>query len=515
MSAGPVDLLLPDGVAATAIAAILGERLDVEPGPARTVERTYLESFDGRLHDAGLALTGVDGRLVLVDAATHAERAVAEHMPRDEPLLLAHLEAGALRDTLAPVLEMRAVTPVARVRSRLRTLNVLDEERKTVARVRVEEPTVLLGARKRGALRGRVHLLGVRGYDRALERVRDVLVDELGAEEAPRPVQDDAIAASGGTPGGISSKLGVAPTRDQRADEAAALVLRRLLDVVDANLPGTLADVDTEFLHDLRVAIRRTRALQRELPGVFEPRALRRFRDRFRDLQQLTGPTRDLDVHLLDFEELASVIPADVAPDLQPVRTLLEQRRAAEQRAMVRALRSARSRRLLDNWGELVDGLPETDEAPRPDAGRPIADVASTRIRKVYKRMVRMGRAIDDASPSEDLHDLRKKGKELRYLLEFFSALYPDEVVKPLVKSLKALQDVLGRHQDREVQAHMLRRIADDVAALDRGAAALMAMGLLAERLGAEQMRARAQFAESFATFAAKDQRALVKETFG
>ena len=71
--------------------------------------------------------------------------------------------------------------------------------------------------------------------------------------------------------------------------------------------------------------------------------------------------------------------------------------------------------------------------------------------------MVRDGSAIDDDSPAEDLHDLRKKGKELRYLLEFFAALFPADTVKPMVKTLKALQDTLGRFQDREVQAHVLR----------------------------------------------------------
>ena len=67
--------------------------------------------------------------------------------------------------------------------------------------------------------------------------------------------------------------------------------------------------------------------------------------------------------------------------------------------------------------------------------------------------MVKMGTAIDDDSPAEDLHELRKVGKELRYLLEFFASLYPAEVVKPFVKTLKGLQDQLGRFQDREVQA--------------------------------------------------------------
>ena len=68
------------------------------------------------------------------------------------------------------------------------------------------------------------------------------------------------------------------------------------------------------------------------------------------------------------------------------------------------------------------------------------------------------GGRINEASPAEEYHELRKKGKELRYLLELFGApLYPSDVVDPLVKALKGLQDVLGRHQDREVQVALLR----------------------------------------------------------
>ena len=154
-------------------------------------------------------------------------------------------------------------------------------------------------------------------------------------------------------------------------------------------------------------------------------------------------------------------------------------------------------------------------EADRPDAARPVADVAAERIGKVYRRMVKMGRAIDQDSPHEALHDLRKKGKELRYLLEFFASLYPSEVVKPMVATLKGLQDVLGRFQDREVQADLLRALGADIATMEGGAAALMAMGVLVERLTEQQEHARAEFAASFEQFAAKPQRKLVSHTFG
>ena len=42
-------------------------------------------------------------------------------------------------------------------------------------------------------------------------------------------------------------------------------MLKRLDEIAEANLPGTLEDLDTEFLHDLRVSIRRARSVLREL----------------------------------------------------------------------------------------------------------------------------------------------------------------------------------------------------------------------------------------------------------
>jgi CHAD domain-containing protein len=140
--------------------------------------------------------------------------------------------------------------------------------------------------------------------------------------------------------------------------------------------------------------------------------------------------------------------------------------------------------------------------------------VAGARIARVYRQMVKAGGAVDDASPAETLHDLRMQGKELRYLLEFFGGLYSPTVVRPMVRTLKSLQDTLGRFQDREVQADLIRSLGDEIRMLDGGAASLMAMGQLVERLGEQQAAARTEFAERFAAFAARDQRALVRETF-
>ncbi len=509
-----IQLLLPEGLTAAAVADALAAELAIVTQRANAIDRTFWDTFDGRLHGAGLTLAGSAGRLVLADAETSAEQA-AEPLPRGVTRLFAgDLPPGALQERVAPLIEMRAVTPVARVRSRFLPINVLDDIGKIVVRLRVEEPVAQLAGKRTEPLTARLHVAGVLGYDRDFERVLARLENGLGLIPARRPVQDEAVRSAGSSAGGTSSKLKVALSPDERADAAAVAIARRLVAVIEVNLPGTLDDVDSEFLHDLRVAVRRSRALQRELAGVFAPEPLRVFRDGFRELQAITGPTRDLDVQLLEFGDLAAGLPAAEAGDVVPLRRLLEQHLAVARAVMVAELRSPATRALLDNWAEILDGLVDSDEAGRPDAARPIADVAGERIAKVYRRMVKMGTRIDDDSPAESLHDLRKKGKELRYLLEFFASIYPAEVVKPMVTSLKALQDVLGRFQDREVQADLLRSLGDEVAALEGGAPALMAMGVLVQELLADQAAARAEFTASFTAFAAKEQRALVKQTF-
>ena len=117
--------------------------------------------------------------------------------------------------------------------------------------------------------------------------------------------------------------------------------------------------------------------------------------------------------------------------------------------------------------------------------------------------------------PPEALHDLRKRGKELRYLLELFGGAFQGEVVEETVKALKGLQTVLGRYQDRAVQLESLRALRDELAAEPEGPAALIALGPALEHLRADQRAAREEFAERFGAFAAKPRREVVRAAFG
>jgi CHAD domain-containing protein len=312
-----------------------------------------------------------------------------------------------------------------------------------------------------------------------------------------------------------TAKVEVALGYEQRADAAAAAVLRRLLEVVRDNLEGAVAGDDDEYLHQLRIAVRRSRTVQRQFKGVFPALELPGFRSELRWLQRATGPARDLDVSLEEFDELAALVAEAERPALEPLRQALVARRLAVRARLEHTLRSVRLHELFADWERLLESLVELPLDDRPTARRSIGSLTGERVVAVYERILTMGRRIEPDSPAERFHELRKKGKELRYLLELFGArVYEPEVVTPLVRTLKDLQDVLGRHQDREVQVLMLRELAGEVAILPGGPLACLAMGGLRERLLEDEHAARAQFAERFAALADPDRHALVTDTF-
>lgn len=505
------DLLPPDALQLEAAGDVLAEHLSLTDHGVGETHRRFYDTFDGRLHRDGLALVSELGRLTLVDQASGAERAALAAPEPDVPFTAGELPPGPLRDALGEVTEVRALLTVAEVNFRTRRLDVLDERDKTVARLLLEEPELASGRR----LPSRARLAGLRGYDEALERVHGLLAGQLGFTPARASLLEEAVLASGGVPGGRPAKVRVQMDPGQRADSAAGGVLRALLDVIEANLEGTAQNIDIEFLHDLRVSVRRTRTVLRQLKPVFPPAELAGFASEFRWLQRTTGDARDLDVYVVEFELLRSLAPEPMRPDLEPLLRALSRRRTQAHRRMGSSLSSPRAVDLLADWGSFLEELVQRPEGDRPAAGTAIGEVAGRRIARVYLQMVRQGRAIDSSSPPDAYHDLRKKGKELRYLLELFGdPLFAPEAVAPMIKALKALQDVLGRHQDREIQIAVLHGLSGEVQASDGAAAALMAMGVLVGHLRTDEQAARNEFAARFEVFSATPQRRLVSETF-
>jgi CHAD domain-containing protein len=529
-----------DGLVRQRIATALQPSFTVAGQASRADRQVWLDTFDRRLQTAGLVLRQVTTRrsaeLVLTDWAGAPLAAQPLRAPR-WPRLIDVIPAGPLRDRLAPVVGIRALLPVARADGTLTGLRVLDGERKTVARVTVTAGA--LTAPVAGPLPARLAIAPVRGYDSAADQAGRLLTAAGLAVPAPRPAVESVLeAASPFLPNDADGAV-AALAAGTPAQAAVAGMLLRLTGTIAANLSFVIRDVDTEFLHDLRVAVRRTRSLLKLAGDALPGDLAARFAPEFKWLGDLTTPVRDLDVYLTGFQAMAAGLRAASPADLEPFRAHLARRRLAERRRLVRGLRSPRFARLMAEWPAALHELTVT---AGPDTG----SLAAQRIARAHRRVLKRGAAVTAAAAgaaptgaapagaapagaapagaapagaapagaapagavptATELHALRKRCKELRYLLEFFGSLYDSAAYGRALRELRGLQDCLGEFQDGEVQRDAVRVFAGQMlegpALGAELAATLLAMGELTARLHQRQRRARETLAGRFSEFA-------------
>ena len=246
---------------------------------------------------------------------------------------------------------------------------------------------------RRVPLAPRLSVQPVLGYDADQRRARAARPARL--EPAQQPLLDEAVIAAGGLPEGVSTKPRVKLARGTRTDAAAGEVLTRLREIAEVNVPGTLADLDTEFLHDLRVSIRRARSVLRELKHVHDPAARASCATSSSGRSSSPAPCATSTCSCSSGAISSGCSPAERAPELEPLRALLARRRARE----LTKLRARPARQALRRRARRVAHAAGADE-DGADAARPIEAVAGQRIRKVYRRMVRDGSRIDDEQPA-------------------------------------------------------------------------------------------------------------------
>lgn len=395
---------------------------------------------------------------------------------------------------------LRALLPAIKLSLKRQTFRWTDDEDKTRAWVHVD--SVETRSNDEWAPAGaRVVVEPVRGYERSVQKLEDRIVGDTGARIDPRGMYARLMEQHSVEFARRSAKLNVPLRREMQPDAAIVEVLAFLAEVMEVNEEGVLAAWDTEFLHDFRVAIRRTRALLGQLKKEFSVADIQPFRDEFAWLGQTTGRLRDIDVYLMEIPEFQEMLPSGFRGYLTPVRDLLLQQQKVEHRKLKAVLRSKRYRTLMARWREYLQ-RPLKEQAPGSEIGTSVTAVARKRIRTLYKRVLKEGWAIDDKSPAEDLHELRKTCKKLRYLIECFQSLFAANRIKQIILEMKRLQENLGEFQDLDVQIDGLMAFAEELDFNDKDTPhTLLAMGAVLGNLEHRKREVRTEFNGRFATF--------------
>lgn len=466
------------------------------------IHRQYLDSFDWRLYQKSY-ICGMD-KNDAVKSFFLEERENDECIcmfPLSEtpkfPQEIPHVKGRRL---LESILDVRALMCAAAVNIRRRQLFILDNEHKTLIRLHVESYTIP-GHTDSKTIPGRLIVFPVRGYEKVLHGVVRYISEQLKLSPVEANLLDEILAVMGKVPDPAVLEITKKLSDSLNTWQAVQIIFSDLLRVMLANERGLRDAIDTEFLHDYRVAVRRTRSVLTQIKHLFSEKELEYFKQEFYWLGLITSPTRDLDVYLLKFNGYAKSLPKELRDDLIPFRQFLHRHWTAEHTRLCEALNSKRYRKLIREWKRVLQR--NIIQSPQTFNGtNPANQVANQRILKLYQKVLKEGEAITSESPDEDLHELRKTCKKFRYLMEFFQGYYPRNKIKQLIKNLKLLQDNLGDFQDLCVQTQQLSDFAQQMH--DEGLAdtkTIMAMGVLVQNLVTQKEAVRDHFSERFKEF--------------
>jgi CHAD domain-containing protein len=502
----PLQFDLPIKLTTEKFIAQLSDKVALKQVSRQYTLKTYFDSFDWRLHGHGITCelnqSRSSSRLVLRHLKTG--QIIANEELDSVPAFSRELKPGKIRSVLEPVLEMRALLSVCKLDYQCYRFNIINKNEETILRLFLEEHELY---------NNRVSLQPVAGHDHACAKISRFLTAKLKLLPSGQPLLLAALKLQGIKPKAYTSKLTIHLDPDMRADIAGKFIYSHLLKTIKDNEQGVIADTDSEFLHDFRIAVRKTRSGLSQIKGIQPESVCAYYAGFFSWLGQITSQPRDLDVYLLNFERYKDSLPATIRNDLDPLHELLQYKQQKAQKELAAKLKSKKYLSTLAEWEQYLKE-PVAKKPPHPNARRPIKELADLRLRKIYHRILQKGEIITDQSPAQALHELRKTCKKLRYLMEFFQSLYPEDRIKPLIKSLKALQKVLGEFQDCEVQADALKLFREEMLTASVPANTALAMDLLIEHLNVRQRQARHDFSEQFTAFRHSENRAAFKSLF-
>jgi len=245
---------------------------------------------------------------------------------------------------------------------------------------------------------------------------------------APRPVKATALEL------------------DERGSVAAAFstIAHSCIAHVQANETGFLAGRDPEYLHQLRVALRRMRACFSLFKPVIPQPAFAPVMVQLGEQNAALGKARDWDVFVHEMLRALRAQRADEAVVVAFERRCYRLGRTHLRAAQGTVAAAAWQRLWLELGRLLAEGAWMQEHAA---LALPLGAFAANVLQQRAAALKKRGRWLPELDAA-GRHRLRIAAKKLRYAAEFFAALYPRRRVRPYIQSLAAMQEVLGGLND-------------------------------------------------------------------
>ena len=479
------------------------------------IVQSYYDTFDWRLFNKSRVLFREGNEFQLRSMDTNKMIASVSVTMKKRYLFWWDFPDSLLKEKLHACLTVRALIPFCKIDKQSLSWVVLNKDDKTILRVYIEMMDLTKNRKKKNLLHV-MRLQSLRGYERDLVKF-EKFIDNQGFEKRkPSFFYTTAFFALKRPPGSYTAKMDLKLDPAMPALPATLCIFRRLLHTIRANERGIILDIDSEFLHDFRVAVRRTRSALSQIKGIFPPEETHNFKKDIAYLGRQTNRLRDLDVYLHKKDQYRSMLPEPLREGVNFFFDYLSHQRMNEHREFADFLISSQYKKILSSW-DLYLASQEKQPPNQLDAtALPVLQVAKKMISKRHDQILESGRKINVSTSDEELHKLRIRCKQLRYLMEFFSSLFPEKDMKNLISQLRKLQDNLGDFNDLYVQQKNLKFFLEKMAPTNRDIVNVAAaIGGLVTQLRQEQIKVRGEFTQKFKEFNSKENIELFRHVFG
>ena len=238
----------------------------------------------------------------------------------------------------------------------------------------------------------------------------------------------------------LSQANSVASTFSSLATPVVAEAVQRARDLATKS--------DAEGFHQLRVAFRKLRALYWAYSPYLGEEATAHATEEFKRLAALAGGTRDWDI-AGDLLQAAQESGASI-------ELLVAAAREKRAQAVVHSQTMIKSDAVEAFLNDVLLRAQTTLQSSCNDL--PIRAFARKRVRLAQRALQKRSRRAvrSDAACEEDLHDIRKAGKKLRYLLEFFQPVIKGGHDRT-IRELTSVQNKLGLFNDIAASENLIR----------------------------------------------------------
>ncbi|MEM4988183.1 CHAD domain-containing protein [Collimonas sp. H4R21] len=237
-------------------------------------------------------------------------------------------------------------------------------------------------------------------------------------------------------------------------------LLGNCLAQMQGNEDGVVHGADPESLHQMRVGLRRLRAVL----GLFKKviPAQPEIAERLDWLAATLGPARDWEVlAVATLDEAVRRCPDE--RQLDSLRQLTFSEAGRRRQAVATAVTSRAYTRLLLLLGSWIEGRRWREELGAGQVAALSAPLEKFAVRKLaglQKKLLKRGSRIKRQDAARR-HRVRIAAKKARYATEFFVSYFPARHTHAYLAALGDLQDGLGADNDRSVAAQLLQQLAE------------------------------------------------------